>query len=603
MKRKLNILLTIMGICMIILLGRLVYLQIIMGAKFYKIASVNVVRSSYILAPRGEIKDRNGNFLAYDIPRLNVCAIRAEIENVDRFVRKLSPLIGYPPAYVKKIIEKHKDNPYQKFVIKAKVDTPTMMKVAEVQLDLPGLHLEVQPVREYPCGEYASHIIGYVGEIAEDELKLKGKNYQLGDYVGKDGIEKEYDSYLKGTYGEKNVLVDAEGKDIRLISEKKPVPGKTVYLTIDMELQKETEDILTWHVKSLSKISKELLAAAAVVMDVQTGEILAMASIPEFDPNLFSKGISPKDYNKLINRKDYPLMNRIISGAYPPASTFKMVTGIAALQEGICTRYSPFICPGFYNLNGQHFNCFVKSGHGKIDFNNSIAQSCDVTFYFLGHKLGNDRLLNFAKDFGLGQRTGIDIPGESPGILPDNYWKMRMYKEPWFTGDTVNMSIGQGFLNATPLQMAVVTAAVANGGKILRPHLMSRVCTADGQDVSEYKTKILRTLKVDPGHFEAIRQGMRSAIKKGTAKAYNAKISAGGKTGTAENFPTPENPNGRNHTWFTGFAPANDPEVAIVVFFERSGNYAGRTAVPIASQILDEYAVRAKKNKQEVEKN
>ena len=590
LKNRLTVFILIILVLMLALLGRLFYLQLVMGDKYIRIANINIIRTTYIPAPRGEITDRKGRVLALDIPRLNVCAIPSEIDDLNIFCKTLSPLIGYSPERIRKVIERKGQNPYQKVVIKAKVKTETMMQVAEVKSDIPGLYLEIQPVREYPYGKTASHIIGYVGEITSEELKThKSKGYLLGDYIGKDGIEKYYDPLLRGEPGIRKVVVDVSGRIISTIYEKKPRPGKNVALTIDLELQQDVEKILRWHVRSLSLSSREDLAAAAVIEEVKNGEILALASIPQFDPNLFSKGISTKDYKKLISRKDYPLLNRTVSGQYPLASTYKMITACAALQEGIVTRYSPFNCPGYYMVENHRFNCFVRSGHGKIDFNNAIAESCDVAFYFMGENLGINRLLKYSRYFGLGSKTGIDLPGEIAGVLPDNYWKMKNFKEPWYTGDTVNLSIGQGYLGATPLQLSMVTSAVATDGKVYKPHLLKSVTNSEGKVISNTVPQLIRRIPAEAQHFEAIREGMRTATRKGTAKRMKAPLSSGGKTGTAENFPCPENPHGRNHTWFAGFSPAYSPNIALVVFFERSGGLGGTRAVPIASEILRAY--------------
>lgn len=588
--KRLTWLIIIIAVMFVVLLGRLVHLQLIKGAKFSQIARFNVLRTTYFPAPRGEIKDRYGKVLAYDVPRLNVCAVKAEIEDLNFFCKTLAPLLNYSPMKIKKQIENYPD-PYGKVIIKSKVDTKTMMQVAEIQGDLPGLHLQVQPVREYPRGQVACHIIGYVGEISEEELEnTTDREYIPGETVGKDGIEKQYDDYLRGKFGSRQDLVDASGKLIKTVMKKPPRPGNDVYLTIDVDLQQQVEEILQRWVDSLSMICGEKLAASAIIVDVKTGEILVMASVPGFDPNLFSRGISSEDYQRLINREDYPLLNRAIAGAYPLASTFKLITASAALQEGICTRYSPFNCTGSYTVGNRKFYCFVKTGHGKIDFIESISESCDVTFYILGEKLGAKRLQKYSRQFGLGQKTNVDLPGEIPGLLPDHYWKIKNIKEPWYTGDTVNLAIGQGYLAATPLQLAVITQTIANEGKMYQVHLMKQVEDANKKIIKRYEKKLVRTVAVDPEHLKAVKDGMRRAVLTGTAKRLKAPISAAGKTGTAENFPCPENPFGRNHTWFTGFAPAYNPRIALVVFFERSGGYAGKRAVPIAREILEAYS-------------
>jgi len=580
-----------MGIACLLLIGRLAFLQLLMGDRYGKIARFNIIRTRLITAPRGEIRDCRGRVLACNVPRLNVCAVLKEIDDIGIFARKLAPLIGYSPERIIKTISKHKGNPFQKIVIKPKVDTEVMMKVAECQGDIPGLYLEVLPVREYPYGESASHIIGYVGEITSEELvKPRYRERRQGDIVGKDGIEKYYDQYLQGKPGEIREVVDVSGRVIKVLGKTQPKPGYNLYLTLDLRLQKECEEILKYYIESHSKISGEPLAGSVIIINNKTGKVLAMASYPGFDPNIFSKGVSQKEYQKLIRRKDYPLLNRNIAGAYPAASTFKIITASAALQEGICTRYSPFYCSGRRKVGNQYFYCFVRTGHGAIDFHKAISESCDVVFYILGEALGIDRLLNYAGQFGLGSKTGIDLPGEINGLLPDHIWKMKTLKEPWYTGDTINLSIGQGYLGVTPLQMAVVVGVLANGGFMFRPFLVEKVERSDGVVLKVTKPVISRKVKVNKNHFNAIRDGMREAVVTGTAKRLNVpRMRFAGKTGTAENFPTRENPHGRNHTWFVGMGPVEDPDIVLVVFLEKSGGLAGKMAVPLAGSVLRKY--------------
>ncbi len=589
-KKRLVVFQVAIFLLLFILISRLCYLQILKGANYTQIAQRNVIRVTYYPAPRGKIVDRHGRILAYDVARFDVGVIPAKIKDEDKLILNISKIMNVPPDKLREKIDKgRKTDPYSKVVLKTHIDKATMVQLAELSEEYPEIFIDVRPFRVYPMGKVASHILGYVGEVTKEELK-KRSHYIPGDTVGKDGIEKEYDKYLHGRAGKKEVLVDVSGRIIKVIKDIPPKAGDTVQISIDAKFQKAVEDILRYHVKSLSAISGEPLAASAIVMDVKTGEILAMASIPDYDPNKFVKGLTPKEYKELIKRKDYPLLNRAISGAYPLASTFKIVTALASLQEGICTRYSPFYCKGYYTVGTHKFYCFLKTGHGKIDFNEAIAQSCDVVFYSLGDKLGIEKLLKYARQFGLGERTHIDLPGEISGLLPDHYWKMKTLKEPWYEGDTINLSIGQGYLAATPIQLLVIAETVVNKGVMLRPHLLMDIKTPEGNVIKKYSKEVMRKVSIDQRHFEAVMDGMRSAVRKGTAKRYNAPISAGGKTGTAENFPCPENPHGRNHTWFVGFAPAYNPEVVFVVFFERSGGYAGKRTVPIASEIMKAYA-------------
>lgn len=589
--KKLNWVLIIIAFCFAILIFRLAQLQIIQGDQFDQIAQFNIVRTTLIPPPRGEIRDRFGKPLAYDVPRLNVCAKISEIEDQNVFVKKLAPLIDTKPERIKEILEKNKDDIYRKILIKPRIDTEMMMVVAESQGDLPGLYLEVQPMREYPHNETASHVLGYVGEITEDEIKSpQFKGLKTGDIVGKDGIEKYYDQYLQGRYGTQQELVNAAGKVITELKQEAPSPGYVLYLTLDLELQKECDRLLGDFVSNLSAISRESLAGTAIIMDSRNNEVLAMSSYPRYNPNLFARGITSKEYEKLIQGMDYPLLNRCISGAYPAASTYKIITAAAGLEEGLCTRYSQFYCSGKYLVGSHVFNCFVRSGHGPIDFNKSMSESCDVTFYLLGESMGLNKLLHYSREFGIGEKTQIDLPGETAGLLPDELWKRQNLDEPWYTGDTVNIAIGQGYLGVTPLQMGVVIGAVVHDGIKYKPHLLKRVERVDGKILKTIQPEELGRIQVKKMHFDALKDTMRDAVLTGTAKSLRVpKMYFAGKTGTAESFASPENPNGRNHTWFVGYGPFDDPEIILVVFLEKSGDLAGRRAVPLSGSILESY--------------
>ena len=406
----------------------------------------------------------------------------------------------------------------------------------------------------------------------------------------KDGIELYYNSYLRGKQGIREMIVNAEGKVIKIIGETVPISGNNIYLTIDTDLQNICEDALEIMLKKLAGEKEIPKGGAIVVISPKNGEILAMCSKPDFNPNLFSTGISQKDYEELMKNPWHPMFNRCISGLYPPASTFKMITGTAALEEKLASSWTTFNCKGFIKVEDKIFNCDNRSGHGKLDFIHSISESCDVVFYELGMKLGLDKIRHYAKEFNLGIPTGIDLPGESEGLLPSREWKKEVIKEDWYVGDTVNLSIGQGFMLATPLQMAVATSIIANGGTFYPPHLVSKIVSETGEVIYDYEPEKTRELDVINTNIEAIQKGMRLAVTEGTAKAADLPgMKIAGKTGTAENVPTPENPKGDNHGWFVSFAPADNPEIVVVVFLEQAGGYASKTAVPTGVEVIKNY--------------
>ncbi|HPZ08019.1 MAG TPA: penicillin-binding transpeptidase domain-containing protein, partial [Candidatus Eremiobacteraeota bacterium] len=360
--------------------------------------------------------------------------------------------------------------------------------------------------------------------------------------------------------------------------------------TLDIDIQRICENELDLILKKLAGEQGKTKAGAVVVLSVKTGELLAMCSKPDFNPNLFSTGISEKDYKELIKNPWHPLFNRSIAGLYPPASTFKIITASAALQEHRTSPWTPFYCSGYIKVEDKIFNCDLRTGHGKIDFTNSIAESCDIVYYQLGLELGLKKIQTYAREFNIGLLTGIELPGESAGLLPTSEWKEKTIGEKWYVGDTVNLSIGQGYLLTTPLQMAVATAILANGGIYNPPHLVKKIESEQGDIIFEYKPENIRHIQVDTANLEVIKKGMRLAVTKGTSTAANIpEIAIAGKTGTAENVATPENPTGENHTWFVTYAPSDDPEIAIAVFLEQAGGYAGKTAVPLGTEIIKNY--------------
>ena len=323
-----------------------------------------------------------------------------------------------------------------------------------------------------------------------------------------------------------------------------------------------------------------------MVYGVKNGEILALASLPNFDPRPFARGVTDKEYSALLEDKTTPLVNRASHASFSPGSTFKMITGMAALNLGLCTPNSYWVCGGSY---GQA-NCFVRSGHGGITFKDSIAHSCDVVYYQLGDRMGIGNLAKYARAAGLGEKTGLDLPGEDPGLFPSAEWKERVWGEPWYSGDSVNSSIGQGFILTTPLQMARAVAAIANNGQLTQPRLVDRGVDWRGNHAWQKSKETDGELPVSKAHLKAIREGMRGAVTRGTSTVMNTPlVKVAGKTGTVESFPNPYNPHGRNHTWFVCFAPYEDPEIAVAVFFQKSGGYGGSVAAPVAKAIVDHH--------------
>ena len=570
---------------------RLFQLQIIKGNNLLEKAEKNIVRRTFTKAQRGLIYDRNGQIMTNNKPSFLLTINPTELINEEKTFSVLEKILAISKKDIKEKIE---FSPYPLFTpveIKHDLTLQTVAELSEILPSLPGVYIETEPIRNYPGNNVASHILGYVGLPTDKELEdVKEQNYQPWEIIGKDGIELYYNSTLRGKQGIKEIEVNAEGNIVKVIGETIPISGNNIYLTIDKDLQKAAEEKLEKMLYRLSFEKDKTKAGTVTVISVKTGDILAMTSKPDYNPNLFSTGISEKDYKKLIENPWKPLFNRTIAGLYPPASTFKIITSAAALQEKIVGEWTPFYCRGYIKVEDKIFNCDLRTGHGKIDFTNSIAESCDVVFYQLGMKLGLEKIEEYAKQFNLGLVTGVELPGENPGLLPTEEWKEKTIGEKWYIGDTVNMSIGQGYLLATPLQMAVVTAILAGNGDYNPPHLIKKIASEQGDIIYEYKAKNHRKMNVSEYNLNVIKNGMRMAVTKGTSTAGNIKgIEISGKTGTAENFPTPENPTGENHAWFVAFAPSDDPEIAISVFLEQAGGYAGKTAVPLGTEVIKDY--------------
>ncbi len=465
----------------------------------------------------------------------------------------------------------------------------------ELEPVTPGLRLLMEPAREYLAGPLLSHILGYVGPLSEDEYEeLKDRGYLVQDRIGKTGVELTYESALRGRPGKKLVEVDALGHELKVISERRPLDGSNLVLTIDLDLQKVVKE-------TLEEYTAEGDNAAAVVMDVRSGEILAMVSLPDFDNNVFSGPLSDEDLTALVEAPDKPLVNHAIAERYAPGSTFKTIVGAAALQEGIATAGTTITSRGYITVEHEYDPNVVYrfpdwAALGALDFYGGIAMSSDVYFYYLaGGKadegfvgLGESRVARYARAFGLGEPTGVDLAGESAGLVPDAEWKEEVVGDPWTIGDTYNFGIGQGYLTVTPLQLITAVSAIGNGGKVLTPHLLREVRDGHGNVLQRFEQSVRGTAPVEPAYLQIVSEAMRQSVTKGVARdAAVPGIAVAGKTGTAEFGPARFDGSHETHGWFVGFAPYDEPEVAVVVFFQRGGG--GSDAAPAARAILDYY--------------
>ncbi|MDQ0202952.1 penicillin-binding protein 2 [Pectinatus haikarae] len=558
------------------LIIRLGYLQIYEGDFYKKQAEGNRIRIIPTMAPRGTMYDENGNPMVMNQPGFTVAILPLEEEIKPQLIDNLAALLHMDKAEIEDKIKKHRG--FDPIRLKTDVGPEIWTIIEEQKEKYPGVVVEAQPVRDYIYKTIGAHTFGYVGEINEDELKThKDDNYKLGDSIGKFGLEKIYDEYLRGTAGGEQVEVDVTGKPVQILGKKEPIPGKDLHLTIDMGLQLAVEKAIDDRLKEI-----HANAAAAVVMNPKTGAILAISSRPSFDPNKFARGISEKDWNEINNNPYHPMDNKAITGEYPPGSVFKIVTGTAALNEHKVTPEEKIFDPGVYWLVPKH-NADGEA-LGLINFGEALAHSDNVYFYEMGNRVGIDTLGKYAKLYGLGEKTGIDLPYEASGLIASREYKKKNYEEDWYLSETLDAAIGQGFNLVTPIQAAMIMSEIANGGTRYKPHLVEDITNPDGSVYKHFDPVVLSKLDgVNPEFIKLIQRSLLEVTRVGTAASFfggSFPVNIAGKTGTAEN------PHGADHGWFVAYGPYEDPNVAVAVIVE-NGGYGAQSAVPIGKAILE----------------
>jgi penicillin-binding protein 2 len=576
---------------------RLWSLQIREGS-YYRDLSVNNRTRSVLLEPaRGLIYDRNGVLLANNAPSFNLYVTLEDVKDREALVEGLVRLIGLDETRVRrKLSERGSKLAPRK--IKGGLTLREAALIESHRLDLPGVMIQAESQRNYFLGSVAAHAIGYVGEISAEQLeRSEDDNLHQGSIVGQYGVEKTYDVPLRGRPGQKTIEVDALGHEKRVVATGKPEAGDDVYLTIDVRLQQLAEELL----------GEE--AGAIVAIDPANGEVLALASRPAFDPNMLSRDLTAKQWEEVIRDEGRPLTNRATQGQYPPGSTFKIVMAAAALDTKTVTPHTKIRCTGGYQFGKRLFKDWKAGGHGPMDVRQAIVHSCDVFFYTVGQRMGIDAIASYAAQFGLGRETGLDLPSERGGIVPSSAWKEKVRHEPWWPGETVSASIGQGYVTVTPLQMVQLTAIVANGGVVLRPRLV--------QGVRERATGAYRELPaIETGRMTVrsetlalIQEAMAGVVTHGTAtRAKSALVSIAGKTGTAQivalrNGPEKDTPKKfRDHAWFVSYAPVESPRIAVAVLLEHMG-HGGTAAAPLAKQLIEAYVKLASPEPGPVEAN
>ena len=593
-RKKIKVYAILVIISFLVVLIRVWYLQILKGEDFMGKSEENRIRKIFLPDYRGTIKDRQGEIIVSIRPSFSVYVTPEDAGSFSNSLKFLSEIIEINEE---KILDNISNFPsFKDVLIKRDITRRQIAYIEENKMLLPGIHIKVEPLRSYVHKDFASHILGYLGEVSKHELKKSEyARYEQGDMIGKNGLEKIYESNLKGEKGFREVEVDVSGRELKTLRKLSPKTGNSLVLTLDSRVQSKLEKLMD--VASDTNPIK----GSVVVMKVQSGEIIAMVSKPSFDPNFFATGISKKKWNNLVNDKKHPLHNRAIDGQYPPASTYKVVTAYAALSEKIIESEDTIYCPGHFRLGKRNYRCWKKRGHGEMNLHDALVQSCDVYFYTLGHRLGIDNLAKYAKKIGLGELTGVELKGEKPGLVPSTQWKKKIKNKPWYPGETISASIGQGYNLVTPLQSVSMISAIANGGILTRPYLVKKIEDSDGKLIQEFFPEVRRNIEIDPKVLKLLKEGLRGVVYdvRGTGRRARLKnIIVSGKTGTAQGVgmkpsdeidPEEEIPYlFRDHAWFVAFAPYDKPEVAVSVIIEHGG-HGGETAAPIAKKILEAY--------------
>ncbi|MBP9597824.1 MAG: penicillin-binding protein 2 [Desulfobacter sp.] len=573
-----------------VLLLRLVYLQMIRGEEYRRLSMTNCVRLKSIKSSRGLIYDRNRILLVDNRPAFDLTIVLEDAKPLKQTLDHLAELTGDSCEDLTAIIEKEGGAAFYKpLVLKRDITRDLLAAIEAHQFDLPGIHIDIEPSRNYIHKKTAAHLIGYLGEINKDELDSgKFPNVRSGDSIGRYGVEKSFEADLQGKRGGHQLEVDVNGRVIKILKTVEPVSGNDLVMTIDLPLQQKAEGLLGEN------------DGAVVALDPSNGDVLVMASSPSFDQNDFIGGISSKKWQVLRDDPGRPMNNKAIQAEYPPASTYKIITALAGLEEKVIDRNSTFFCPGFYKFGNRRYHCWSKYGHGTINVVDAIAQSCDVFFYQTGEKLGVDALAKYAQGSGLGRLTGIRLAHERPGLIPTSAWKKQRFKEPWQAGETLSISIGQGFNLVTPLQMAVFISAVGNNGTLYRPRLVKSVQDAKGQVIREIEPEITGGLPTSKKNLAIVRQGLLEVVhgNRGTARQIRLPdVQIAGKTGTAQVFSRKAGEKFDNkklkrtlqdHAWFVCYAPAQDPKIAIAVIIEH-GEHGSSAAAPVAQELIHAY--------------
>jgi len=574
-----------------VLFVRLWFLQIIHGSEFRTQSENNRIDLRDVLPFRGLIYDRNGELLVDNRPFFILGAVPEDIGDLDGLLAGLQELVEIDEGLARKRIKRaQKLNPFNPISIKKGLTRDELARVETNMFSMPGMVIEAKPTRHYLYGSFASHLIGYLGEIEVKQLNSEGyAQNRLGDFVGKFGIERRWQKQLNGVRGGQQVEVDAYGRRLRVLYQRDAEPGLDVYLTIDKGLQ------------TLAEKALEDKAGAIVAMNPMSGEILAMASSPAFDPNDFAMGMDRKGWENLVSSLHFPLQNRATTGQYPPGSLFKIAVALAGLEEGIIDPQEKIICTGRHYFQGRIYRDWKKRGHGAVDLHRALVESCDVYFYKMGQRVGIDTIARYARMLGFGSRTGLHLGDEKPGLIPDSEWKLKHWRIPWQEGETLSVSVGQSFTLVTPIQMTRFISALFNGGILFRPQITKLVSKGHGNAVFRVQPDVEKRWSIRQENMELVKKALFGVVNESAGTGRGARtdiVSVAGKTGTAQVISMPDEEETiekkeipyqfRDHSWFVAVAPVERPVIALSIIIEHSGT-GGARAAPIAKMILEGY--------------
>ncbi len=589
---RIHVIQVLFGAVLVLYLFAFWYLQVVKVDYYRRLSDNNRLRRVTIMPLRGVITDAEHRVLANNRVAFNVRLDREKVTDMKTFFPRLAGILEMPESTLRDRLARYRGRPiFEPVVLKEDVDLAEAAYIESRRLELSGLSVEVESRRNYLYGPLAAHALGYVGEVSEDQLKTEPSGeYELGEIVGKAGVERQYDEDLKGDKGWKQVVVNSLGREIQEIEAgRKPDPGRALRLSIDLDLQRALEEAYADE------------AGSAVFLDPGSGAIMAMISRPAYDPNVFAHRFAQDIWEGLLNDPRRPLQNRVSLSKFAPGSVFKIVMSIAALEEGIATSARGDNCTGSWRFGDKVYQCWAirKGGHGYLTMREAIIQSCNIYFYHLGNDMGIDRISKWAHRFGFGEPTGVDLPHEESGTVPDPEWKKRtVLRDPiWHPGETISVSIGQGAIEVTPIQMAVFAAAIGNGGTLFRPHLLLSREVREGIEEDERQDYVIRRVEMHPRTLDVIRDAMWGVVNEdgtgGRARIAGRDICA--KTGTAQVFRASRDIDAdklpkdkRDHAWFVGFAPKDNPRIAWAVFVQ-NGGHGGTTAAPIARAVLERF--------------